>query len=87
MTEDFRWRLFFGNKCPSCQKAKRPRTAFCKLCFLALPVGMRGKLWLHFRQGYEAAFDQCLEFLAVKFNRERYKYGATGSTEGIRGQN
>jgi len=72
LSEDFRWKLFFGKICPSCAGVKRKASALCKACYYALPENLRAALWSRFGWGYEQAFDEAMQFLAVKFNR-RYE--------------
>jgi hypothetical protein len=48
-----------------CEQPKKPGRAFCYNCFKALPRELKSDLYLPIGGGYEAAYDEAVEYLTV----------------------
>ena len=46
-----------------CGRAKKPKYAFCYRCYSSLPRHMQQALWLPFGHGYEAAYEEAVQWL------------------------
>lgn len=56
------WNAFMSTHCVACDGAKRPRNAFCKLCYQQLPARLKNALWQRFGSGFEQAYMGCLSW-------------------------
>lgn len=49
----------------ACERPKKPGRSFCYNCFKALPVELKGDLYLPIGGGYEEAYDAAVEYLEL----------------------
>ena len=62
--QDRQWILdqFKGEEC-QCGRAKKPNHAFCYHCYTSLPRHMQQDLWQPFGRGFEAAYEEAVQWL------------------------
>ena len=56
--------ILMAPHCAACQRPKALKMAFCANCFKSLPYELRQALYRRFGEGFEAAYDGALGFLA-----------------------
>ena len=64
--DDLRWCLaVLKSDLCLCGKRKNPRRSFCPYCFRALPDAMKAALYRKVGRGYEAAFQEAVQWLQI----------------------
>lgn len=54
-----------GRNC-QCGRIKKARQTFCQRCYFRLPPAMRHALYDRIGEGYEAAYQRAVDYLASK---------------------
>jgi hypothetical protein len=62
--KDLEWYIaeFRSEEC-LCGRSKQPTRPFCYRCYSELPAHMKKAVWQRFRNGYEEAFEDAVQWL------------------------